>query len=57
MNTLEKTKKDVEQLSESIIDEEQWESWDEYCDDYIEDLTRKYDSYISSELNFYYRFL
>ena len=57
MNTLEKTKKDVEQLSESIIDEEQWESWDEYCDDYIEDLTRKYDDYISSELNFYYRFL
>ena len=56
MNTLEKTKKDVEQLSESIINE-QWESWDEYCDDYIEDLTRKYDSYISSELNFYYRFL
>ena len=56
MNTLEKTKKDVEQLSESIIDE-QWESWDEYCDDYIEDLTRKYDAYISSELNYYYKFL
>ena len=26
MNTLEKTKKDVEQLSESLIDE-QWESY------------------------------
>ena len=56
MNTLTKTKKDVEQLSESIINEE-WESWDEYCDDYIEDLTKKYDDFISSELNFYYRFL
>ena len=56
MNILTKTKKDVEQLSESLIDE-QWESWDEYCDDYIEDLTRKYDSYISSELNYYYKYL
>ena len=47
MNTLTKTKKDVEQLSESVINEE-WESWDEYCDDYIEDLTKKYDDFISS---------
>ena len=56
MNTLTKTKKDVEQLSESLINEE-WESWDEYCDDYIEDLTKKYDDFISSELNYYYKFL
>ena len=60
MNTLTKTKKDVEQLSESVINEE-WESWDEYCDDYyddyIEDLTKKYDDFISSELNYYYKFL
>lgn len=55
MDTLQETKRNVEKLSQSLIDEE----WDNYEDDdsYVNDYIKHYESFIDSELNYYYKFL
>ena len=55
MNTLEKTKKNVEELSSLLINDE-WESLEEE-DSFVNDYIKKYEEYVNTELNWYYKLL
>lgn len=53
MKELEQIKEKVSKLQFDLIDP--WEPYvDEESDSLLEDYTRKYDSYIKNELEFYY---